>query len=192
MIILKNKKPLVDWLCTKSCKVIRSTIINGNIAVHLYLSLQIFALTQDNLYQVFAFRDIWSLNCVRWAQGSVLLHFYCCGFFFYKQLLQNCFTSLRQGMGILYCQNIGMYVCMYVCTRFGYKITGLMLEHFVFKKLHNGNVVTLNVLPSPIPTPLHANLPLLEAMLQVIFWQLIHELRRFCLHCIYGLEPGSF
>jgi len=30
--------------------------------------------------------------------------------------------------------------------------------------------VTLNVLSSPIPTPLHANLPLLEAMLQVIFW----------------------
>ena len=53
--------------------------------------------------------------------------------------------------------------------RFGYKITGLMLEYFVFKKLHNRNVVTLNVLPSPIPTPLHANLPLLEAMLQVIF-----------------------
>ena len=30
-------------------------------------------------------------------------------------------------------------------------------------------------LPSPIPTPLLANLPLLEAMLQVVFWQLIHE-----------------
>jgi hypothetical protein len=41
-----------------------------------------------------------------------------------------------------------------------------MLEHFIFQKLHNRNVVTLNVLPSPIPTPLHANLPLLEAMLQ--------------------------
>jgi hypothetical protein len=37
-----------------------------------------------------------------------------------------------------------------------------MLEHFLFKKLHNRNVVTLNVLPSPIPTPLHAHLPLLE------------------------------
>ena len=33
-----------------------------------------------------------------------------------------------------------------------------MLEHFLLKKLHNRNVVTLNVLPSPIPTPLHANL----------------------------------
>jgi len=44
-----------------------------------------------------------------------------------------------------------------------------MLEHILFKKLHNRNVVTLNVLPSPIPTPLHASLPLLEAMLQVIF-----------------------
>jgi hypothetical protein len=43
----------------------------------------------------------------------------------------------------------------------GYKITGLMIEHFLFKKIHNRNV-TLNVLPSPIPTMLHANLPLLE------------------------------
>jgi hypothetical protein len=51
----------------------------------------------------------------------------------------------------------------------GYKITGLMLEHFLFKKLHKKNVVTLNVVPSPIPTLLHANLPLLEAMLQVVF-----------------------
>ena len=44
-----------------------------------------------------------------------------------------------------------------------------MLEHLLFKKLHNRNVVTLNVLPSVIPTPLHANLPLLEAMLQIVF-----------------------
>jgi len=44
-----------------------------------------------------------------------------------------------------------------------------MLEHFLFKKLHNRNVVTPNVLPSPIPTPLHVNLPLLEAMLQGVF-----------------------
>jgi len=44
-----------------------------------------------------------------------------------------------------------------------------MLEHFLLKKLHNRNVVTLNVLPSLSPTPLHVNLPLLEAMLQVIF-----------------------
>ena len=51
----------------------------------------------------------------------------------------------------------------------GYKITGLMLEHFLFKKLHNRNAVTLNVLPSPIPTQLHVNIPLLEAMLQVVF-----------------------
>ena len=51
----------------------------------------------------------------------------------------------------------------------GYKITGLMLEHLLFKKLHNRNVVALNVLPSAIPTPLHENLPLLEAMLKVVF-----------------------
>ena len=51
----------------------------------------------------------------------------------------------------------------------GYKITGLMLEHLLLKKLHNINVVTLNVLPSAIPTPLYANFPLLEAMLQVVF-----------------------
>ena len=73
----------------------------------------------------------------------------------------------------------------------GYKITGLMLEHLLLKKLHNRNV-TLNVLPSAIPTPLHANFPLLEATLQVVFWELVHEFRRFCLHCIYGLKPGSF
>ena len=54
------------------------------------------------------------------------------------------------------------------CTWCGYKITGLMLEPFLFKKLHNRNVVTLTVLPSPIPTLLHVNLPLLEAMLQVV------------------------
>jgi len=40
---------------------------------------------------------------------------------------------------------------------------------FLFKKLHNRNVVTLKVLPSPNPTPLHPNLPLLEEMLQVVF-----------------------
>ena len=56
-----------------------------------------------------------------------------------------------------------------VNTWCGYKITGLMLEHLSFKKLHNRNVVTLNVLLSAIPTPLHANFPLLEAMLQVVF-----------------------
>jgi hypothetical protein len=32
----------------------------------------------------------------------------------------------------------------------GYKLTGLMLEYFLLKKLQNGNV-TLNVLPSPNP-----------------------------------------
>ena len=52
----------------------------------------------------------------------------------------------------------------------GYKITRLMLEHFLLKKLHNRNVVTLGILPSSIPRPLHVNLSLLEAMLQVIFW----------------------
>jgi hypothetical protein len=66
-----------------------------------------------------------------------------------------------------------------------------MLEYFLFKKLHNRNIVTLNVLPFPIPTPLHVNLPLLEAML-LAFLQLIDELRCFSLHCIYRLEPGSF
>jgi len=39
-----------------------------------------------------------------------------------------------------------------------------MLEHFLLKKLHNRNVVALNVLPSLIPTPLLADLPLLEAI----------------------------
>jgi len=45
-----------------------------------------------------------------------------------------------------------------------------MLEHFLFKKLHIRNVVTLDVVPSPISAELHANLPLLEVMLQVVFW----------------------
>jgi len=44
-----------------------------------------------------------------------------------------------------------------------------MLEHCLFKQLHNRNVVTLDALPSPIPTLLHMNCPLLEAMLQVVF-----------------------
>ena len=57
----------------------------------------------------------------------------------------------------------------HINTWCGDKITGLMLEHLLLKKLHNRNVVTLNVLPSAIPTPLHANHPLLEAMLQVVF-----------------------
>ena len=56
-----------------------------------------------------------------------------------------------------------------LCTWCGYKITRLMLDHFLFKKLHNRNVVTLNELTSPIPTLLHVNHPLLEAMLQAIF-----------------------
>ena len=44
-----------------------------------------------------------------------------------------------------------------------------MVAQFLSKKLHNRNVVTLDVLPSLIPTLLHANLLLLEAMLQVVF-----------------------
>ena len=66
-----------------------------------------------------------------------------------------------------------LYVTIFFSINYtwcGYKRTGLMLEHLLFKKLHNRNVVTLNVLPSAIPTPLHANFPLLEAMLQVVFW----------------------
>ena len=59
--------------------------------------------------------------------------------------------------------------CVVRNTWCGYKITGLMLQHLLFKKLHNRNVVTLNVFPSAIHTPLHANFPLLEAMLQVVF-----------------------
>ena len=36
------------------------------------------------------------------------------------------------------------------------------------KKSDNRNVISFNVVPSPIPTALHANFPLLEAVLQVI------------------------
>ena len=38
----------------------------------------------------------------------------------------------------------------------------------LLKKSENRNVIPFNVVPSPIPTPLHANFPLLEAVLQVI------------------------
>jgi len=63
-----------------------------------------------------------------------------------------------------YSENI---LAMHGHTWCGYKITGLMLEHFYSKKLHDRNIVIVNVLHSPIPTTPHANLPLLEAMLQV-------------------------
>jgi len=67
-----------------------------------------------------------------------------------------------------------------------------MLYPFIEKKSDNQNVIPFNVVPSPIPTPLHANFPLLEAVLQVILRYAVQELRRFCLHCIHGLKPGSF
>jgi hypothetical protein len=60
------------------------------------------------------------------------------------------------------------------------------------KKSDNRNVIPFNVVSFPIPTPLHANFSLLEAVLQVILCYAVQELRRFCFHCIYGLEPGSF
>ena len=60
------------------------------------------------------------------------------------------------------------------------------------KKSDNRNVIPFNVVPSPIPTPLPANFPLLEAVPQVILCYAVQELRRFCFHCIHGLEPGSF
>ena len=66
-------------------------------------------------------------------------------------------------------ENIRYDLNIHLHTWCGYKITRLMLDNFLLKKLHNRNVVTLSVLPSSIPTPLRANLPLLEAMLQVIF-----------------------
>ena len=64
-----------------------------------------------------------------------------------------------------------MFLCILLnaYTWCGYKITGLMLEYLLLKKVHNRNVITLNVLPSMIPKPLHVNFPLLEAMLQVVF-----------------------
>ena len=62
----------------------------------------------------------------------------------------------------------------------------------LLKKSDNRNVIPFNVVPSPIPTLLHANFPLLEVVLQVILCYAVLELRRFCFHCIHGLEPGSF
>ena len=63
---------------------------------------------------------------------------------------------------------------------------------FKKKKSDNRNVIPFNVVPSPVPTPLHVNFPLLEAVLQVILCYAVQELHRFCFHCIHGLEPGSF
>jgi len=62
----------------------------------------------------------------------------------------------------------------------------------LLKKSDNRNVIPFNVVPSPIPTPLHANFPQLEAVLQVILFYAVQEFRRFCFHCIHGLEPGFF
>jgi len=70
-------------------------------------------------------------------------------------------------MAVFVSQSVSISVLLN--TWYGYKIAGLMLERFLFKKLHDRNVVTLDILPSPIPTLLHVNLPLLEAMLQVVF-----------------------
>ena len=79
-----------------------------------------------------------------------------------QRLAINC---LSHGMAFKAQITAKQYIHMWC----GYKITELMLEHLLFKKFHNRNVVTLNVLPSAIPTPLHANFPLLEAVLQVVF-----------------------
>ena len=62
----------------------------------------------------------------------------------------------------------------------------------LLKKSDNRNVIPFNLFPSPIPTLLHANFPLLEAVLQVIMCYAVQELRRFCFHCIHELEPGFF
>ena len=82
---------------------------------------------------------------------------------------------------------------------FGIKIQGVAIKKQVScsnpllkKKSDNRNVIPFNVVPSPIPTPLHANFPLLESVLQVILCYAVQELRRFCFHCIHGLELGSF
>jgi len=58
---------------------------------------------------------------------------------------------------------------------------------FKKKKSDNRNVIPFNVVPSPVPTPLHVNFPLLEAVLQVILCYAVQELHRFCFHCIHGL-----
>jgi len=76
--------------------------------------------------------------------------------------------------------------------RCGSKETGFMLQIFIEKTSDNRNVIPFNVVPFPIPIPPHANFPLLEAVLQVILCYAVQELRRFCFHCIHGLEPGSF
>ena len=52
--------------------------------------------------------------------------------------------------------------------------------------------VAFQVAPFPIPTPLHMNYPLLEAMLKVLFWKVVHALLRFFLHCMNVSESGSF
>jgi hypothetical protein len=45
-----------------------------------------------------------------------------------------------------------------------------MLLNLLFNSSHNANVIAFKEAPSPTLTPLHANFPLLEAMLQIPFW----------------------
>ena len=143
----------------------------------------------DSLIVDFMIKELHIQSCKLWSSWCIKL----CGseWFRFRALLLNCshVGPFSWALGMVH-QSYILAEDNYML--YGYKITGLMLEHLLFKQLHNRNVVTLNVLPSAIPTPLHANFPLLEAMLQVIFWWLVHEFRRFCLHCIYGLKPGSF
>lgn len=48
------------------------------------------------------------------------------------------------------------------------------------------------ILPSPVYTPLHADLPLFITVLQVIFLQLFEQVCCFCCHLLHGLKVGPF
>jgi hypothetical protein len=52
-----------------------------------------------------------------------------------------------------------------------------MLEYFLLKKLQNGNVFTINVLPSRMPTPLYANLLIISDLFTSLFNTLTPKLK---------------
>jgi len=73
------------------------------------------------------------------------------------------------------CVCVGFVMCGCVCVCGFCNVQGVAIKKpdscsnpLLKKKSENRNVIPFNVVPSPIPKPLHANFPLLEAVLQVI------------------------
>lgn len=66
------------------------------------------------------------------------------------------------------------------------KQTGIFT--FLIHLVYNGNITLFNILPSMIPIPFHVNFPLLEIMMQIIFWQPLYDPQHFGLHHMNGLK----